>query len=84
VDAHNAITLQGVLHNLSETGLYMNLPFCLEAGTRMDFFIGFYADKVMNKIGVHVYAKCFVLRATPRTDDSCDAAVKFEEPILLS
>jgi hypothetical protein len=78
------VEAQGVLHNLSETGLYMRIPYCLEAGTAMELFIRFYSDPTSVRVGVHLQAKGVVLRAVPLADDSCDAAVKFEVPIPLS
>lgn len=78
------IEAEGSLHNLSETGLYMRIPYCVDPGTRMDFFIGFYSESSGDSVGVHLHTTGMILRVESQPNDSCDAAAEFEAPLPLS
>ncbi len=79
----NNMEVEAALLNINEQGLYMRIPHCVEPGTKLDLYIGFYAGEENKAVGVHLRAEGIVLRAQAQMEDGCDTAVLFTRPLPL-
>jgi len=75
----NEIDDPAILHNISQGGLYMRIPHCVEEGAEILCLIRFSTD---NNGGPQMPVRGRVVRSEVRTLGICDLAVEFTRPLL--
>jgi hypothetical protein len=69
----------GILHNISRSGLYIRIPHCVEQGAEILCLIRFTKGPTG---GPQIPVRGRVVRSEIRTLGICDLAVEFTRPLL--
>ena len=69
----------GILHNISQGGLYLRLPHCVEPGAEILCLIRFSEEAAG---GPRLPVRGRVVRSEVRALGVCDLAVEFTRPLL--
>ena len=75
----NEIDDAGILHDISQGGLYLRIPHCVEQGAGIVCLIRFSEEPTG---GPRIPVRGRVVRSEIRTLGVCDLAVEFTRPLL--